>query len=83
MLRAAGYSVSPVSMAAVYRGLVDAMVIDSADSAQRAELEREGIAVVTADIRMDTMARSIMIARTTLELGRRVRKGPSGACRLS
>jgi LPPG:FO 2-phospho-L-lactate transferase len=77
MLRATGYPVSPVSMAAVYRGLVDGMVIDSADAGLRAELEREGIAVVAADIRMDTMARSIMIARTTLELGRRLRRGAS------
>jgi LPPG:FO 2-phospho-L-lactate transferase len=77
MLRAAGYSVSPVSLAAVYRGLVDGMVIDSADAALRTELERKGIAAVAADIRMDTMARSIMIARTTLGLGRRLRKDAS------
>jgi LPPG:FO 2-phospho-L-lactate transferase len=74
MLRAAGYSVSPISLAAVYRGLVDGMVIDSADAALRTELERKGIAAVAADIRMDTMAMSIMIARTTLGLGRRLRK---------
>ncbi|HSD10717.1 MAG TPA: 2-phospho-L-lactate transferase CofD family protein, partial [Candidatus Binatia bacterium] len=74
MLRAAGYSVSPVSIAAVYRGLLDGMVIDSTDAALRAELERKGIAVVAADIRMDTMARSLSVARTTLELGRRLRK---------
>jgi LPPG:FO 2-phospho-L-lactate transferase len=77
MLRAAGYPVSPVSMAAVYRGLVDGMVIDSADAEQGEELERAGISVVAADIRMDTMPRSVMIARKTLELGRRLRKGVS------
>jgi LPPG:FO 2-phospho-L-lactate transferase len=74
MLRAAGCSVSPVGIASLYRGLLDGMVIDSADRALGAELERRGITVVTAQIRMDTMASSIAVARTTLELGRRLRK---------
>ena len=74
MLRAAGHSVSPISLADVYRGLLDGMVIDSADIALRAELERKGIAVVAADIRMDTMARSIAVARAALELARSLRK---------
>jgi hypothetical protein len=77
MLRAAGYSVSPVGIAAVYRRLIDGMVIDSADAGQHAELARAGITAVAADIRMNTMARSVMVARSTLELGRRLRSGAS------
>ena len=73
MLRAAGYPVSPLGIAEVYRGLLDGMVIDSADAALRPALERRGLAVATADIYMDTMAKSVAVARAALALLRELR----------
>lgn len=74
MLRAAGLAVSPLGIAKLYRGLIDAMVIDSQDERLRPRLERQGIAAVAIDVRMDTMARSVAVARAVLELGRRLRR---------
>jgi hypothetical protein len=74
MLRAAGHPVSALGIVEVYRGLVDGMVIDSQDSALRPLLERRGIAVATVDIRMDTMARSVAVARTALALADEIRR---------
>jgi LPPG:FO 2-phospho-L-lactate transferase len=74
MLRAAGYAVSPLGIADVYRGLLDGMVIDSADARARAELERRGLAVATANIHMDSIAKSVAVARTALALARDLRE---------
>ena len=74
MLRAAGYPVSPLGIADVYRGLLDGMVIDSADAMARPELERRGLAVATADIYMDSIAKSVAVARTVLALLRELRR---------
>jgi LPPG:FO 2-phospho-L-lactate transferase len=68
MLRAARLPVSPVGVARVYPGLVDGMVIDTEDARAAVDLERLGVAVATADIRMDTMARSVAVARAALRL---------------
>ncbi len=68
MLRAEGYTVSPLGIAELYRGLLDGMVIDSTDAAARPELERRGLAVATADIYMDSVAKSVAVARTALAL---------------
>jgi LPPG:FO 2-phospho-L-lactate transferase len=73
MLRAGGYPVSPLGIAEVYRGLLDGMVIDSSDAAVRPELERRGLAVATTDIYMDSMAKSVAVARTALALLRELR----------
>lgn len=73
MLRAAGLAVSPLGIAELYRGLLDGMVIDSEDVRLCARLERQGIATVAVDIRMDTIAKSTKVAQTVLELGRRLR----------
>ncbi len=73
MLRAAGFPVSPLGIAEVYRGLLDGMVIDSADASARPELERRGLAVATADIYMDTIRKSLAVARTALALQRELR----------
>ena len=74
MLRAAGHPVSALGIVEVYRGLIDGMVIDSQDGALRPLLERRGIAVATVDIRMDTMARSVAVARTALALADEIRR---------
>jgi LPPG:FO 2-phospho-L-lactate transferase len=73
MLRAAGHPVSPLGIAEVYDGLLDGMVIDSADARTRRELERRGLAVATVDIYMDTMAKSVRVAQTALALLRELR----------
>jgi LPPG:FO 2-phospho-L-lactate transferase len=58
MLRSLGHQASPVGVAELYRGIVDAMVIDDVDAAASAELERGGIrAAVTDTIMRDPRAR--------------------------
>lgn len=58
MLRALGHQCSPVGVAELYSGILDAMVIDEVDAAASAELERSGIrAVVTDTIMRDARAR--------------------------
>jgi LPPG:FO 2-phospho-L-lactate transferase len=68
MLRAAGFSVSPVGIAEAYRGLLDGMVIDSSDQRWIRPLERSGLAVKMTDVRMDTIPRSVAVARATFAL---------------
>lgn len=74
MLRAAGLPVSPLGIAEAYRGLLDGMVIDLRDARLRPRLERQGIATVAVDVRMETMARSVAVAGAVLALGRRLRR---------
>ncbi len=74
MLRGRGLPVSPLGIASVYRGLVDGMVIDTADARLVRRLERQGIAVAVTDVRMDTTARSVAVARTVLALGAEIRR---------
>jgi LPPG:FO 2-phospho-L-lactate transferase len=58
MLRALGHQASPLGVADLYSGLIDAMVIDDVDRAASAELERRGVkAVVTDTIMRDAPAR--------------------------
>jgi LPPG:FO 2-phospho-L-lactate transferase len=58
MLRALGHQASPVGVAELYSGIVDAMVIDEVDAAASAELERRGVRAVVADtIMRDAPAR--------------------------
>jgi LPPG:FO 2-phospho-L-lactate transferase len=67
MLRSLGHRASPVGVAELYRGIVDAMVIDEVDVAASAELERQGLrAVVTDTIMRDAAARH-NLAVVTLE----------------
>jgi LPPG:FO 2-phospho-L-lactate transferase len=74
MLRAAGHPVSALGIAEVYDGLLDGMVIDSTDARERRQLESRGLAVATADIYMDTVVKSIAVARTALVLLRELRE---------
>jgi LPPG:FO 2-phospho-L-lactate transferase len=67
MLRALGHRASPVGVAELYRGIVDAMVIDEVDVTASAELERQGLrSVVTDTIMRDAPARH-NLAVVTLE----------------
>jgi len=74
MLRGRGLPVSPLGIASVYRGLVDGIVIDAADERLVPRLEHQGLAVAVTDVRMDTLARSVAVARVALDLGQALRR---------
>jgi LPPG:FO 2-phospho-L-lactate transferase len=58
MMRTLGHDPSPVGVADIYAGLIDAMVIDDVDAASAADLERRGLSVVATDtIMRDARAR--------------------------
>jgi LPPG:FO 2-phospho-L-lactate transferase len=78
MLAARGLSVSPLSLARLYRGLVDGWVVDESDRAEIPVLERLGVAAVAADVSMPTIARSRAVARLTLRFARSIgcERGP-------
>ena len=68
MLRAHGLPVTPLGIARVYRGLLDALIIDSEDEPLRPALERMGLRIGVTSIRMTTRARSRAVAELALEL---------------
>lgn len=49
MMGALGHEASPVGVAGIYRGLIDAMVIDEVDAARAGELRSRGIEPVVTD----------------------------------
>jgi hypothetical protein len=58
MLTGLGYTVDVEGVAAVYSGLVDALVIDESDAARAATVERHGVRpVVAATIMRDDASR--------------------------
>jgi LPPG:FO 2-phospho-L-lactate transferase len=58
MMRTLGHDPSPVGVAGMYAGLIDALVIDDVDAALAAELGRHGISVTVTDtIMRDDVAR--------------------------
>lgn len=58
MMRTLGHDPSPVGVAGLYAGLIDALVIDDVDAALAAELGRHGISVTVTDtIMRDDVAR--------------------------
>jgi LPPG:FO 2-phospho-L-lactate transferase len=67
MLRTLGHEVSPAGVAAMYRGLVDGMVIDSLDKETAAHIEDMGIEVEVTDTIMDDEADREALASETLE----------------
>lgn len=66
MLRSLGHEVSPLGVAAVYDGLIDAMVIDYADAELAAELELRGVRPVLTDTVMRDAAARAHLAAVTL-----------------
>jgi LPPG:FO 2-phospho-L-lactate transferase len=67
MLRSLGHDASPLGVARIYEGLIDALVIDEADAALAPEIEAIGIrAVVTDTIMRDAAARE-GLARAALD----------------
>jgi hypothetical protein len=67
MMRAKGFDVSAAGVAAVYEGLLDALVIDRRDSALADVLRARGIVPVVADIVMDGRESEVAVARAVLE----------------
>ncbi|MEO8897833.1 MAG: 2-phospho-L-lactate transferase [Candidatus Dormibacter sp.] len=67
MLRALGHQASPVGVAELYRGIIDAMVIDDVDAAAAVELERLGVKAVVTDTIMRDAAAQHHLARVALE----------------
>jgi LPPG:FO 2-phospho-L-lactate transferase len=67
MLRSLGHDASPLGVARIYEGLIDALVIDEVDADLAPEIETLGIqAVVTGTIMRDAAARE-GLARAALE----------------
>ena len=67
MLHALGHQASPVGVAELYSGIVDAMVIDQVDADVCAELERQGIRAVATDTIMRDAAARHHLAVVALE----------------
>ena len=67
MLRALGHEASPAAVAALYEGLIDAIVIDDVDSARAEDIARRGIDAVVTDTIMRDAAAKRSLARVALE----------------
>lgn len=67
LLPAAGLEVSCVGIARGYEGLIDTLVIDTADAARAGEVEATGAAAVVADTMMVDDEVATNLARTVLE----------------
>lgn len=68
MMRALGHHVSPLGVAGIYAGLIDAMVIDEVDAGAAPSIERRGVAVRSTDtIMRDARARA-QLASVVLEV---------------
>jgi LPPG:FO 2-phospho-L-lactate transferase len=69
MLLSLGHEVSATGVAAMYSGLVDGMVVDTVDEAERASIEAIGMRVlVTGSVMRDAEDRA-RLASQTLEFG--------------
>lgn len=66
MLRTLGHEVSPVGVAAIYRGLIDGMIIDNEDAALASRIEELGIKVHVTDTIMRDEATRKALAEETL-----------------
>jgi LPPG:FO 2-phospho-L-lactate transferase len=69
MLASLGHEVSSAGAAAIYRGLLDGMVVDRADEGQREEIEGLGMRVLSTDAVMHDPADRGRLAREVLGFG--------------
>lgn len=60
------YEASVLGVAKYYRGLVDRIIIDRADAAQKARIEKQGLKVTVADTVMKCLEDSVDLARVVL-----------------
>jgi LPPG:FO 2-phospho-L-lactate transferase len=68
MMRALGHDPSPVGVADIYAGLIDAMVIDDVDAGLAAELDRRGLSVRPTDTIMRDAGARQHLATVALEV---------------
>ncbi len=73
MMRAKGFSSDALGVAKYYDGLIDAIVIDEADRAHRAELEEMGLKVKTTRTVMQSKEDRVRLAGEIAEWGAGVR----------
>jgi LPPG:FO 2-phospho-L-lactate transferase len=67
MLRALGHDASPAGVAALYDGLIDAIVIDDVDSGRAEEMRAHGMDTVVTDTIMRDAQAKTRLARVALE----------------
>jgi LPPG:FO 2-phospho-L-lactate transferase len=67
MLESLGHEASAAGVAAIYAGLVDALVIDEQDAELAEAVERHGMRAVVADTIMRDAAARERLARTALD----------------
>jgi len=65
---------SSASVANLYRGIIQGIVIDNADSSMRREIERWGIMVFETDITMDSVGKRKTLALDVIEFGKFIQK---------
>jgi LPPG:FO 2-phospho-L-lactate transferase len=72
MMAELGYPVSSLTVAKKYLGLIDGMIIDSADAHLADDIQALGMAVTTTRTLMLTPAESVALAHETLEFARKI-----------
>jgi len=70
MMRHKGLKVTSLSVAAIYRDLLDGFVLDNCDSRYAQDLQRMGIAPYLTDVLMPDVRASVRLAEETLEFSR-------------
>jgi len=67
LLRGLGFEVSAYSVAKLYSDFIDTFILDSADSAEKAKIEKLGIEVKVTNTLMKNLETKIALAKTGLE----------------
>jgi LPPG:FO 2-phospho-L-lactate transferase len=67
LLRGLGLEVSAYSVAKLYADFLDTFILDAADSAEKAKIEKLGIKVKVANTIMRTLEDKVRLAKTVLE----------------
>lgn len=67
MMRAKGYAPDALGVARFYKGLIDGMILDSADANLEEPINAEGISVLVTDTLMTSIERKTALAKQALE----------------
>ncbi len=67
LMAAVGLEVSNLGVVEAYQGIIDHVVIDSGDAADREPIERRGVATTTTDTLMSTTDDAVRVARSVIE----------------
>ena len=68
LLKAAGCEVSAFGVAELFKGILDAFIIDAADSQDRNRIEELGVEVIVTNTIMQSMEDKVALAKTVLEV---------------